>query len=371
MKKANLHVGWMMAAGVACGGSGTNGGFEVATLALGPTAPQEARDVALALLGGGTVRDVDRSSDDGRERWEVEVVRTSGSIVEVEIGVNDGRVYEVESYTVVESDDLNPGGGVMTLQEALKLARTSVEGRLVRWELEREGRTAWEWEIELEDGNGRRREIDIDARARRIDEVSDDFGRDDDDDDHGDDDGISSIPNTAISREQAEDIALKLLGGRVLDTDFESDDGSAYYDIEVERESGSRVEVEIDALTGKVLEVEAYNADDTDDFDPGEGFVTLQDALAAAKAEVPGQLIHWEFEQDDGGYDYDIVLRTAAGALMEVEVDAVTGLVDDVEPADDDDYDDDLWDDDDWDGDDEDDDDDDADEDDDEDEDDD
>lgn len=67
--------------------------------------------------------------------------------------------------------------------------------------------------------------------------------------------------------------------------------------------------------------------------------VTMQQAMAAALAEVPGDIEGVELEREGGTRYYEVEIRTADGLEMEVDVDAGTGAVLSVE-ADDDRYDD-------------------------------
>lgn len=77
--------------------------------------------------------------------------------------------------------------------------------------------------------------------------------------------------------------------------------------------------------------------------------ITEAQAIEIALAEVPGEVRETELEREDGMQVYEIEIRTADGAEMEVAVDASNGTVleveaddaDDGDDADDDDSDDD------------------------------
>jgi len=72
----------------------------------------------------------------------------------------------------------------------------------------------------------------------------------------------------AVSPEAAIEIALGRVAGRVVEAEIEREDGRLVYsfDIEVPGVSGL-TEVEIDAQTGEILEVENEEDDDEDDDD--------------------------------------------------------------------------------------------------------
>lgn len=73
--------------------------------------------------------------------------------------------------------------------------------------------------------------------------------RDDDDDD--------AVPtNTAITVEEAKRIALEQVPGVVYAVELDSDDGIAYWEIEIRANDGALYDVEIDADSGRVIEVD-------------------------------------------------------------------------------------------------------------------
>lgn len=69
--------------------------------------------------------------------------------------------------------------------------------------------------------------------------------------------------NPPISKKQAQEIALTKVKGEVVMVNLEDDDGRQYYEVII-KSSGGIYEVEIDAKTGQVLEVEQEGADDDD-----------------------------------------------------------------------------------------------------------
>ena len=63
----------------------------------------------------------------------------------------------------------------------------------------------------------------------------------------------------------------------------------------------------------------------------------LSDILDAATAVRPGRVIEIELERDDGRWVYELELVSPQGRLYEMEIDAASGLVLDVEHEEDDD----------------------------------
>lgn len=61
---------------------------------------------------------------------------------------------------------------------------------------------------------------------------------------------------TSISEKQAKDIALQKIKGKVLAVEREKEDGKIYYEVKILTSEKVLFEVEIDARTGKIVEVE-------------------------------------------------------------------------------------------------------------------
>ena len=85
---------------------------------------------------------------------------------------------------------------------------------------------------------------------------------------------ITNSSETIISAEDAKKIALSLANGEIIKIELDDDD--AKYEIEI-RFNGKKYEVEIDAYSGKVLDLDAddddevnYNDEDEDDDDDDE-----------------------------------------------------------------------------------------------------
>ena len=62
----------------------------------------------------------------------------------------------------------------------------------------------------------------------------------------------------------------------------------------------------------------------------------LAEILAVAEARRPGRVIELELERDDGRWIYELELVTPEGRLFEMEIDAASGTVLEVEQEDDD-----------------------------------
>jgi uncharacterized membrane protein YkoI len=119
--------------------------------------------------------------------------------------------------------------------------------------------------------------------------------------------------------------------GKAVSVRFEIEGGKRQYEVDIKGKDGKHWEVECDAKTGKVLQVEREVAADDPEF-TSRAKVRLDAAMKTALDRYPGTVMKIEYEIEKGGsvaYEFDI--RTADGRLLEVEVDAVTGKLKDAE----------------------------------------
>jgi uncharacterized membrane protein YkoI len=119
--------------------------------------------------------------------------------------------------------------------------------------------------------------------------------------------------------------------GKAVSVRFEIEGGKHQYEVDIKGNDGKRWEVECDAKTGKVLQVEREVAADDPEF-TSRAKVRLDAAMKTALDKYPGTIVKIEYEIENSGkvaYEFDI--RRRDGKLLEVEVDAVTGKLSDPE----------------------------------------
>ncbi len=82
--------------------------------------------------------------------------------------------------------------------------------------------------------------------------------------DNDDDEKLSSedVKQVKVSVEEARAIALKSISGRVIDEELEKENGRLQYAFDIRDADGKMFEVEIDAVTGNVLQAEEEEDDD-------------------------------------------------------------------------------------------------------------
>jgi len=119
--------------------------------------------------------------------------------------------------------------------------------------------------------------------------------------------------------------ALAKHAGAVQTLEAEIEKGKAIYEFDIRGADGKEWEVECDAKSGKVTEIEEEVTAEDPRF-KSKAKVSLEDAKKAALAIHAGEVIETEYSlEDDGAPSYEFDIKTASGKEMEVEIDAVTG----------------------------------------------
>lgn len=116
--------------------------------------------------------------------------------------------------------------------------------------------------------------------------------------------------------------------GFVQTLEAEIENGKPIYEFDIRTADGKEWEVECDAKTGKIIETE----EEVEQHDPrfkGKAKLSWEEAKKAALAIHPGEVLETEFAiESDGSVSYEFDIKTASGKEMEVEIDAVTGKLD-------------------------------------------
>jgi len=88
-------------------------------------------------------------------------------------------------------------------------------------------------------------------------------------DDDGEDDEVSpeEMKRVKISAEQARRTALERVGGTIVEEELEKENGKIVYSIEIRDANQKVFDVEVDAETGAIVNVEEEDDDDDDDDD--------------------------------------------------------------------------------------------------------
>lgn len=120
--------------------------------------------------------------------------------------------------------------------------------------------------------------------------------------------------------------ALAKHPGEVLTLEAEIEKGKPIYEFDIKGKDGKEWEVECDAKSGKVTEEEQEVANADDPAFKSKAKITQEDAKKTALAKHPGEVVESEFSiESNGNPSYEFDIKTANGKEMEVEIDAVTG----------------------------------------------
>jgi len=121
--------------------------------------------------------------------------------------------------------------------------------------------------------------------------------------------------------------ALTKKEGTIVKTEFKSENKKGVYEFDIESADGTSWDVECDAKSGKVIEIEQEVKADDAKF-KAAAKVAEADAKATALAAHPGTLVETEYElESDGKASYEFDILEADKEEIKVEVDATTGKI--------------------------------------------
>ncbi len=138
----------------------------------------------------------------------------------------------------------------------------------------------------------------------------------------------TAYPKTKISMETAVKAALKEKNGDIVKVEFKLEGKIPVYEFDIETPDGKAWDVEINALTGKVKEVEQEVKNTDDPLFKTKAKISEADAKKTALEAYPGEVTETEYEiEADGSATYEFDIKTKDGAEIKVEVDAATGKI--------------------------------------------
>ncbi len=129
------------------------------------------------------------------------------------------------------------------------------------------------------------------------------------------------------SMETCMKAALAKHSGTVISLEAEIENKKPIYEFDIKGNDGKEWEVECDAKSGKVTE-EEEEVDAKDQRFASKAKLTADDAKKSALAFQPGEVVESETSiESDGTLSYEFDIKTKDGKEIEVEIDAVTGKV--------------------------------------------
>jgi uncharacterized membrane protein YkoI len=143
---------------------------------------------------------------------------------------------------------------------------------------------------------------------------------------------MEPMPKTEVPMEACLSVALERHPGKVKELEFGVEDGVPHYEFEIVGADGREVEVECDAMTGKIVEVEWENENMDLDAFLEQARVSPSQARRVALGKVPGRIVKMDLETNSmGQMSYEFEVRTSDGGSVDVEVDANSGRLIEVE----------------------------------------
>jgi len=121
--------------------------------------------------------------------------------------------------------------------------------------------------------------------------------------------------------------ALAAKEGTIVKTEFKTENKVGFYEFDIESADGKSWDVECNAKTGKILEIEEEVKADDARF-KAVAKVSEAEAKATALAAHPGTIVETEYEiEADGKASYEFDILEADKEEIKVEVDATTGKI--------------------------------------------
>ena len=143
---------------------------------------------------------------------------------------------------------------------------------------------------------------------------------------------MEPMPKTNVSMETCLAAALDLHPGKVKELEFGLQDGEPHYEFEILTADGRETEVECNALTGEIVEVEWENENMDLDAFLEQATVSPAQARKIALRSVPGKIVKMDLETTSTGImSYEFEVRARNGKDVDVEIDALSGKVIEIE----------------------------------------
>jgi uncharacterized membrane protein YkoI len=136
------------------------------------------------------------------------------------------------------------------------------------------------------------------------------------------------MPKTKVTLETCMKAALAKKAGTVVKVEFKIERGTPIYEFDIESKDGKAWDIECDANTGKITEVEQEVRSVDDPLFKAKMKISEAEARKIALSKYPGEIKEVEYEIEpngDASYEFDII--TKDGKEMKVEVDASTGKI--------------------------------------------
>ncbi|MFA1822588.1 PepSY domain-containing protein [Virgibacillus oceani] len=135
---------------------------------------------------------------------------------------------------------------ILSIEQVKEIALNEFPGVIKELELDKDdGRL--EYEIEIKNENREEAELDIDAHTGEILKMDLEL--------KPNSTGSKQLPEDILSVAEISEIALNEFSGRLKEIELDTDDGHLIYEVEI-KNKGKEAEMDIDARTGEIFEIE-------------------------------------------------------------------------------------------------------------------
>ena len=142
-----------------------------------------------------------------------------------------------------------------------------------------------------------------------------------------------------LTFDEASAKALQEVDGKITDIELERDGRVPHFEVDIDKD-GYEYDLKLDAVTGEILEQKREKDDNDDDRDDNSasaekstsdksaanGYISRDEAIAAAKTVASGTVEDLELDEDDGVAYYEIELQDGR-TEHEVKVNAKDGSI--------------------------------------------
>ena len=233
---------------------------------------ESAKEIALTKING------DIKFQYEEDNKYVFIVQKDNNLFEIEVDKNEGIIDDIKKISLKD---------VLSLEEAKTIALSQINGVIKKIEI---GDNEYEIEIEKD---GHLYELKIDQFTKTIDVEYD---------------------SRNISLEEAKNIALKQVNGKIKGTEIENDE----YTIYIEKDNYI-YEIEIDKLNGCIVDV------DKEKVKKNQKIISQDEAIKIAVNKVNGTVCKIDYDIEDN--EYEIEIKNNDKYHYEITIDAENGKV--------------------------------------------
>ncbi|MEO9965229.1 MAG: PepSY domain-containing protein [Reichenbachiella sp.] len=278
----------------------------------------ELTSAILEVLEGAKKIEITESEERGLPVYEIELLLASGGTLEVVIVKDIFEILEIEGQSGLFDYDIDPQGSFLALSEALLLAKDSLNGEIVRWELELEEDNRWEFEVHVETSLGKF-EVEIDAFSGEILDINKIEEEDEDDFEEEDE----QVPDNVL-----EAIGWYIEADLIQASSYQEKEVN-YWNLYVKTSSGALVKLVITEDTEDLIDARDEDGPYDYNLTPGENFISLNEAIEIAQDAFDGEVYYWYFEeiwhQEAGHWAYVVKIDNGQNELYKFGIDATTG----------------------------------------------